>query len=439
MFHDRDAGNAEHLGQLIRGHFERGRSRPCAGGGLRIGGRAGRVERHVAFDLLNDLMDVSVQYGHRAETAQLVHELVGVTRPPAPRLIDGPQRHMGKDHDRGAVRASLQVGRHPGELVSAQRAEATGLELQKLAALSTLASSSTQETRTYFVTDAQGSPVVGTDASGNTVWTEDYLPYGERRTNAASSSGNQRWFTAASQNPDTKLLYLGHRFMDPVQGRFVSIDPTAPSFHDGANFNRYWYANDDPMNKTDPSGTSCQMVGETQADCSVDHKEVPTGLNEVQAARWLAKVAAFEKQYTAAVNKLLADPKGTLATVNVPGHKAFEVDVGQVISRLILSEVTAEAGAGPLGDAVADSPSRNEIRLFDAALGIGPHAQSGLGQQITIVHEGIHWTGWGPMPDGRRSTAGELSVFGPGETGYGPERRSHSEPFDDAARRLLGN
>src|SRR5438067_3033803 len=45
-----------------------------------------------------------------------------------------------------------------GELVSAQRAEATGLELQKLAALSTLASSSTQETRTYFVTDAQGSP-----------------------------------------------------------------------------------------------------------------------------------------------------------------------------------------------------------------------------------------------------------------------------------------
>src|SRR5437588_2931934 len=215
--------------------------------------------------------------------------------------------------------------------------------------------------RTYFVTDALGSPILATDLNGNPVWSEDYLPYGERRINAAGSSGNTRWFTAAAQNPNTQLLYMGHRFMDPVQGRFISIDPSGTSHENGTNFNRYWYANDDPMNKTDPSGTSCQMVGEGQADCSVDHKDVPTGLNAEQAGKWLAKVARFEKQYTAAVNKLLTDPKGMLATVNVPGHKAFEVDVGQVISRLILSEVTAEAGAGPLGDAIADSPSQNEI------------------------------------------------------------------------------
>src|SRR5947207_11991834 len=99
MPHDGHAGDAEHPGQLIHRDLEGARARAGTGGRLRIGGRPGRVERHVPFHLLNDLMNVPVQYGHRAETAQLAHEPIRVTRAPAPGLIDGPQRHVGKDHD----------------------------------------------------------------------------------------------------------------------------------------------------------------------------------------------------------------------------------------------------------------------------------------------------------------------------------------------------
>lgn len=113
-----------------------------------------------------------------------------------------------------------------------------------------------QEIRTYYVTDGTGSPVVGTDANGNAAWTEDYLSYGERRVNASDSKGNPRWFTAAAQNRDTGLLYMGHRFMDPVQGRFVSIDRIGASTGDGSNFNRYWYAKDNPYAYVDPNGDS---------------------------------------------------------------------------------------------------------------------------------------------------------------------------------------
>ena len=44
------------------------------------------------------------------------------------------------------------------------------------------------------------------------------------------------------------------RYYDPQIGRFLSTDPVATSASDGSNFNRYWYANDNPFRFSDPDG-----------------------------------------------------------------------------------------------------------------------------------------------------------------------------------------
>lgn len=111
-----------------------------------------------------------------------------------------------------------------------------------------------QELRTYFVADPQGSPVIGTDAYANVVWSEDYLPYGERRYRSVSSGDNERWFTAAVQNEDTGLVDLGNRKYDPVLGRFLSIDPVGASAEKPFSVNRYAYANNNPYRYVDPQG-----------------------------------------------------------------------------------------------------------------------------------------------------------------------------------------
>lgn len=113
-----------------------------------------------------------------------------------------------------------------------------------------------QEIRTYFVPDTVGSPTIGTDVNANIVWTEDYLPYGARRVQAVNSGDNQRWFTAATQNEDTGLLYMHHRYYDPITGRFLSVDQAGVGFEDGSNFNRYWYARNNPYGYVDPDGRS---------------------------------------------------------------------------------------------------------------------------------------------------------------------------------------
>ncbi len=44
------------------------------------------------------------------------------------------------------------------------------------------------------------------------------------------------------------------RYYDPGIGRFLSRDPVAANASTGANFNRYWYANNNPYRFTDPDG-----------------------------------------------------------------------------------------------------------------------------------------------------------------------------------------
>jgi RHS repeat-associated protein len=122
-----------------------------------------------------------------------------------------------------------------------------------------------QEFRSYYVTDAVGSPVVSTDVYANAQWAEDYRPYGDRILQAsyASADGdNERWFTGAPQSDITSLVYLGDRYYDPVVGRFISVDPVGVSLS-GENFNRYWYGNNNPFRFVDPTGRQSSPSSDT--------------------------------------------------------------------------------------------------------------------------------------------------------------------------------
>src|SRR5882757_1400135 len=67
-----DAGDAEQAAQPVVGDLHRAGRRGGARRWLREGGGARRMEGDVAFDLLHHLMDVAVEYGHRAEAFQVI-------------------------------------------------------------------------------------------------------------------------------------------------------------------------------------------------------------------------------------------------------------------------------------------------------------------------------------------------------------------------------
>jgi RHS repeat-associated protein len=73
-------------------------------------------------------------------------------------------------------------------------------------------------------------------------------------------------------DPDTGLVYMQARYYDPITGRFLSIDPAEPIPGSLFHFNRYDYANNNPIINTDPDGRcvdadwSCGAIARSLAD-----------------------------------------------------------------------------------------------------------------------------------------------------------------------------
>ncbi|MCO5160520.1 MAG: RHS repeat-associated core domain-containing protein [Mesorhizobium sp.] len=89
-----------------------------------------------------------------------------------------------------------------------------------------------------------------TNSAGAVHETTAYAAYGER-TNA--SFDTQKGYIGERYDPETGLLYLNARYMDPAFGRFISPDDWDPVI-EGVGTNRYAYAGNDPVNKSDKNG-----------------------------------------------------------------------------------------------------------------------------------------------------------------------------------------
>ena len=57
---------------------------------------------------------------------------------------------------------------------------------------------------------------------------------------------------------------MQQRYYDPTLGRFLSVDPVTANGNTGGNFNRYWYANNNPYKFTDPDGRDAIYFTDTR-------------------------------------------------------------------------------------------------------------------------------------------------------------------------------
>lgn len=110
------------------------------------------------------------------------------------------------------------------------------------------------QTTTYFHNDGSGSPHLATDAGGQLLWHESYLPYGGKLNNQPASQGNSIGFHGKSFDNHTGLSYMTARYYDPVLGRFTGVDPEGFDPEDVHSFNRYAYAKNNPAKYVDPDG-----------------------------------------------------------------------------------------------------------------------------------------------------------------------------------------
>lgn len=114
----------------------------------------------------------------------------------------------------------------------------------------------------YQHTDALGTPVAISNASGVVIERREYEPYGGQLTPAVTDGPG---YTGHVQDAATGLVQMQQRYYDPAIGRFLSVDPVAAN--SGAGFNRYDYANNNPYRFIDPDGREC-VTRDKQTACT---------------------------------------------------------------------------------------------------------------------------------------------------------------------------
>ncbi len=260
---------------------------------------------------------------------------------------------------------------------------------------------------TYYHLDALGSPVAASDETGNLLWREEYLPYGERRLNEPFADDNSRWYTGKPHDSVTGLSYFGARYYDPAVGRFMGVDPKGFDEANIQSFNRYAYGNNNPYRFVDPDGQAAQavvgaVVGAV-ADIALQGILISTGVQEsfsiTQVAGATALGAASGGLGLGSKVKQLADAiRGVRGGGAVP--KGPKVGGGGTLDKLSPTEIQRIQNAanrsgqeiGVVGSRVNPNKALRSDSDFDFVIGANSKTRNNLSRSLPgskNVREGI--------------------------------------------------
>jgi RHS repeat-associated protein len=137
----------------------------------------------------------------------------------------------------------------------------------------------------YYHLDALGSVRVVTDATGAVIRRHDYTPFGEEVT-VTYPTPDRKLFTGQERDQQTGLDYFGARYYRAGIGRFTTVDPAGVNplkLVNPQRFNRYSYANNNPLTFVDPDGRDAIVVNFSQAANISGHHFGHNGIAVVSA------------------------------------------------------------------------------------------------------------------------------------------------------------
>lgn len=221
-----------------------------------------------------------------------------------------------------------------------------------------------QEVVEYIHTDALGSPVAITDASGNVIERTVYEPYGAV-VNRPLKDG--LGYTGHVTDSGTGLSYMQQRYMDPQFGMFLSADPVTAHQQPVEQFNRYRYANGNPYKFTDPDGrTSRQGVrGSSAAQLGRLIRAMVSSDGDAEKA---------DKLYAEAQERQRENDKIVMDTIVAGSRIASVKDVAEIGSEIVNNGNPVDKG---MEVAAGDIASKTVEKAIEVKIGAAAASVAG--------------------------------------------------------------
>lgn len=144
----------------------------------------------------------------------------------------------------------------------------------------------------WYLPDRLGSVRGMLDNSGNLSASYNYDPYG---TPEGTSTPRDYGFTGEPQNTTLGLVYLRARWYSTPSGRFPTRDPLQGRPNQPMSLGYYLYGDDDPLNRTDPTGLASQgCPAQTQVVPGLSKTRCDVLIDEVRAIVGQSKPSDLE-------------------------------------------------------------------------------------------------------------------------------------------------
>lgn len=275
-------------------------------------------------------------------------------------------------------------------------------------------------TRRWMHVDQQGSVIAVTDAGGALVGIDRYDEYGM----PAPGNVGRHQYTGQLWLPELGLYYYKARMYHPGLGRFLQTDPVG---YASGDLNLYAYVGNDPVNRADPSGLTCEI--QTREDktkqwsCridTVDGKELTDGLRKRLSKDDRKFIENLETEMTGDFHKLISADPSRQIKVDVPGTllDAFTFSMGEISKLYKDAKVNLDTKTKTSSAAQSEGP---DVRIFRS----GFNANSAH----SVLHETIHATRDAVLA--RNAYRGNPNA----SPQYDPAR--HNAAFDTAIRQML--
>jgi RHS repeat-associated protein len=225
----------------------------------RLTGITGANPRSFTYDAYGNVTNNGLQ----GFTYNLAGQMVSSTLPSISYQYDGNDRRVIRTE---GGQATYSVYSQAGQLL---HKKVGGVSTDYIYAGSMLVAEKQGSTTNYIHSDLLGSPIDG--VSGSTSYTENYRPWGDKIDNPIQLAGDVG-YTGHQSDVATGLIYMQARYYDAVIGRFMSNDPIGFTHTNPMTFNRFSYANNNPLKFSDPSGMNAESDARARSNARCEEE-----------------------------------------------------------------------------------------------------------------------------------------------------------------------